>query len=226
MKKLSFLALVCLVFLLYYVSPTEAVTPCARTVSVRHGYGYNGANYGYGYNYNYVQEVNPVVVVGVPVANLGLPYYWSVGEELREDRVAAKAAALVQNKPKVAPKLDPPAQKGEAGVSLDFDLIGGEASAQTKPLVNATALDGQIHGIFKESCASCHKPGKTIRGIALLSPDGELFKDANPTAEAKRRWRIYDSVFGGDGVSQMPKGSPLPDDKVETIRLWTRETMN
>lgn len=228
MKKLSFLIVVGLVFLLYYVSPTEAVTPCARTVNLRHGYAVNNYGYNnYGYNnYNYVQEVNPVVVVGVPVANLGLPYYWSVGEELREDRVAAKAAALVKSEKPAKQEKSSPVRQPEAGVNLDFDLIGGEAAAQSKPVQNSSALDNQVLAIFKESCISCHKPGKAIRGILLLSQDGELHKDANPQTETKRRWKIYDSVFGGEGVSQMPKGGSLPDDKVETIRLWTRETMN
>jgi mono/diheme cytochrome c family protein len=38
-------------------------------------------------------DVSPVVVVGVPVSSLGLDYYYSVGDELREEVIADKVAA-------------------------------------------------------------------------------------------------------------------------------------
>lgn len=68
--------------------------------------GYN--SYGYGYNTTYTPtyaaptyeksyyDVSPVVVIGVPVTGLGLDYYYTVGDELREERLANAVAARLQ----------------------------------------------------------------------------------------------------------------------------------
>lgn len=201
-----------------------------------HGYGYGYQNYGYGYNYqNYhqVYEVNPVVVIGVPVSNLGVPFYWSVGQELREERIAEKAAALVnknkdnsgqiqqvqRQQPQVAPAPGP-------GVLLDFDLVGSEIAHQTQaqtPSISSE-LDSRVQKIFSDSCIRCHKPGSDKPALRLVNADGGLFKSLDWKDEFKRRQSIYDAVRGTEGVSQMPKNADqLNDESIEVIYLWLRE---
>lgn len=214
----------------------EGVTPCFRTVSLRQNYGYN-AGYGYAANYgyqatNYQHYDQNVLIVGVPVSNLGVPYYWSVGDDLREDRIAKKTAEILRREskpvtgrePRKPPSPDGGAQAKPADSPLPsrFDIIGGGGD---KPVV-AGKRDAEVLAIFETSCSSCHKPGKALKGITLLREDGQIFHEKNFAAEAKYRFRVYDSVFGGEGVNLMPKNaSPLGNDKVETIRNWQRELM-
>ncbi len=84
MMKRFALLLGCLC-LFAFVTSSEASNPYYG-----HGhnyYGYNGYAYPYYNNYNY-QNVDNVIVVGIPVQGLGLDFYYSVGDELREQRIA------------------------------------------------------------------------------------------------------------------------------------------
>jgi mono/diheme cytochrome c family protein len=209
------------------------------TPNYTEGAGYVNTNYGYGYNYNQVQyhqqyAVNPVVVIGVPVSNLGVPYYWSVGQELREERIAERAANLVKNKQGNVTKqertngrpVSTQPQQPSPGVILDFDLVSAAASvsAPVQSPVGVSDLDAQVKAIFAESCIRCHKPGSARPGLQLLNADGSLFKERDWKAELQRREAVYDSVRGTEGVSPMPKNAEqLADDKIELIYLWLRE---
>lgn len=68
----------------YYPAPTYYSTPTYYPTQT-----YITPTYVEKKNY----DVSPVVVVGVPVSSLGLDYYYSVGDELREEVIADKVAA-------------------------------------------------------------------------------------------------------------------------------------
>ena len=205
-----------------------------------YGYGFH-QNYGYGYNgyhQNYYQAVNPVVVIGVPVSNLGVPYYWSVGDELREDRIAQKVSEKLkggQAPAKTSQSNTRPAREVVApgpgpGILLDFDLVSGAVDRpylpgepSSKP-GQITELDQKVAGIFAKNCARCHKPGTDKPALRLLNADGSLYKPSDFKADLKHRQLVYDAVRGTDGVSSMPKnGEQLPDEELETLYLWLRE---
>lgn len=260
-RKSLFVGLSVTIFLLMAtlvsVKPALAVEACGRTISLRQTYGYAQAvthynGYGHGHNtgyYNNGQYYDQnVLIVGVPVSNLGLPYYWSVGDDLREERIAQKTAEIIRKSSSggerggasgskgVTRETKKPAQASapakKAGVNLfgapkeDQEENAGEDGGTDEVSIPATDTDKAVLAIFKESCANCHKPGKAIKGIALFTDDGELYHEKSIAKEIKSRFRVYNSVFGGPNVNLMPKnGSPLSNDKVETIRQWLSEVI-
>ena len=203
-----------------------SVSSLALAGGYRYGNGYvyqqQYNNYNYQQQYQQQYEVNPVVVIGVPVSNLGVPYYWSVGETLREEAIAQKAANIVIASAKKQSVQQP---KREIGVSLDFDLIS--SSTPSSPATSPSNLDAQVAAIFNESCIRCHKPGASRPGIQLFNADGSLYKAPTWREELKRRQTVYDSISGEDGVSQMPKNAEqLDQEKQEIIYAWLREQVN
>ena len=223
MKKLALLAVGLALLLL-------ALLAASPTPSSAGGYYHNGYYYQQQYyQQNYEYQVNPVVVIGVPVSNLGVPFYWSVGQELREERVAERAAALIQKSKPEAPRQTPapaPVKEPSAGVSLDFDLIAGTASSSAPVLGAETALDTQVKALLTQNCIRCHKPGNSKPGVQLFNTDGSLFKEHDWKAEVRRRESVYDSLRGTEGVSPMPKNAEqLADEKIELVYQWLREQM-
>ena len=199
------------------------------------GYGHQQYNYGYhqnyGYNYQTVYETNPVVVIGVPVSNLGVGYYWSVGAELREQRVAQLAAELVNKKQAPATKVQQQPTVAPApgpGIALDFDLISSAVTEQpTAAPGQITELDQKVQNIFSQSCSRCHKPGTEKPALKLLNADGSLFKALDWKTELQRRQLVYDSVRHTENVSAMPKNADqLDDESLETVYQWLREKAN
>lgn len=152
-------------------------------------------------------QVVQTQVVAVPVTTLALPYYYSVGDQLREDRLADAVAK------RLAGKLpQPPEPKA-----------GGKTVAPRTIVAESPQIDGQVQEIFAASCATCHAPGQAKAGLVIFAADGSLYVDPDPAAELVRRWRILDSVTGGPDVNFMPKnGEPLTVDEVDTVRKWMR----
>lgn len=160
------------------------------------------------YQQSYIQQdyYQQPLIVGIPVQNFGLNYYYSVGDELREERIAELVAK--QLKLQTAPVPTP-------------------SSSPIKDN-NQSPVDEQVLTIFTDSCIMCHTPGQSNPGVQLFNEDGSLFVDADPVAEMNRRWKIFDSTFGGDAqVPIMPKGQdPIPDEDIAVIRQWVRSYTN
>ena len=158
----------------------------------------------------YSQYVQQPIVIGVPVNQLGLGYYYSVGDQLREERIAELVSQRLQAQLKAAPVTAPPAQP--------VTPEPPQPSVQPTP----TSIDAQVLEIFTNSCLNCHKPGANGPGVKLFNEDGSLFVD-EPSKELERRFKIWDVTFGGNVENKMPKGdSNLPDEEVEVLRQWVR----
>jgi hypothetical protein len=172
--------------------------------------------YGYGAQYTYQPQVvtqtvvAPAAVVALPVSSLGVPYYFSVGDYLREDKIAEIVTQRVTNR----------LAAGAGAVSPSTRAGNKPVAAAPSPTV--TDLDNRVSSIF-QTCINCHKPGTAKAGVTLFAADGSLYQDANTGTEMVRRWRILDAVTGGPDVNFMPKnGNPLTDDEVDTVRKWLR----
>jgi mono/diheme cytochrome c family protein len=148
-------------------------------------------------SYYYQQQyVAPTIIFGIPVQNLGLKYYYSVSDNLDEERIAARVAEIIAKR---------------------------QAEQVNAPVVVQGDLDSRVLTTFQQNCASCHKLGKDTPGIQLFNADGGLFKDTDPAAEFERRWHIYDAVMHAEGVSPMPKGArDLSEAQKKDILEWVR----
>lgn len=187
---------------LLLVVTTALVTTTANAGG--YGYGYNGYVYPY-YNYNHYNynTVDNVIVVGIPVQGLGLDYYYSVGDELREKRIADSVIRRLQvTQPRPQKQAEPtPAQLSLA----DFLTLGQKT--------RVGGLDEKVAEIFERSCLSCHKPGLKKDGFLLIDEGGGFVG----TREFRRA--VYEAVKS----NAMPKGKPLDSRSKNTIREWAEE---
>jgi hypothetical protein len=157
--------------------------------------------------------VTPVPIIAVPVA----PYYYSVGDEIRD---RALADSIVQQLR--ATNANPLASAGgplASTASLDFRLMGASsAGGQSR---SGGELDGAVLGIFRNSCARCHKSGaNSPGGIQLLSGAGGMIALSDPSQERDRRRRIYESVASGS----MPKnGQPIEEQQKQLLQAWAEQ---
>lgn len=233
MKRIIGLIFLIVLFVVLLNTPkVRAVGACNRTISLRQSYSYAVNNYnGYGHNYNYQYDQN-VLIVGVPVANLGTPYYWSVGDDLREERIAQKTAEILAKQKTNSGKEKAPSQQKPAPAK-QVNIFGSPKASEDSPEDDGVQrvkfvdneTDKAVLGIFKESCIQCHQPGKVLKGIKLLTEEGNLHHEDTVVKESKYRFRVLDSCFGGN-VNAMPKGAaPLSNDKIELLRNWHREIM-
>jgi len=173
--------------------------------------------YGYGAQYAYQPQVVtqtiavPAAVVALPVSSLGVPYYFSVGDYLREDKIAEIVTQKVTSR-----------LAAGAGAVAPATRAGNKPVPSAPAPASAPELDAKVQSIF-EACVNCHKPGTAKAGVTLFAADGSLYQDANTGTEMVRRWRILDAVTGGPDVNFMPKnGNPLTDEDVDTVRKWLR----
>jgi hypothetical protein len=199
--------------------------------------GYAGNCYGYNYGYTYQQpyynynqyyyekkEVNPVLVIGVPVTNLGLPYYYSVGADLREEALIEKITKtmkqqnLIPQQQQATPAYNQVQQAAYEAqpqqAELVFNIIGGNAV-----VAQSDDLDKRVYAILDSNrCATCHKAGQSKPGgVQLFNSDGTLFKAQNPAIEKNRRKAVYDQIAEG----LMPKnGKVIKGTDTEVLRKW------
>jgi hypothetical protein len=163
--------------------------------SAQHRPAYHGVYHQPYYQY---QQTDSIYIL--PIAP---DYYYSTGddskeeilEELRQLRRLLKPAELAT--PSVPqPRLD----------RSSFRLLGR----------SGVDLDARVLRIVNRDCIGCHKPG-AVRPWPLLTADRQLFRDADPQKEVRRRQRVYDSVESGD----MPKDRPAlsPSDK-SALKQW------
>lgn len=85
-------------------------------------------------------------------------------------------------------------------------------------------LDKAVFKIFIESCKNCHGPASAKAGLQLIGQDDDGTNWLNDLS-LEDRVKTYDRVAGiklkERGLKLMPLGGPaLPDDQVETLRLW------
>lgn len=130
----------------------------------------------------------------------------------------ADPAPKPEEKPKPKSKPDKPAPKPEQPPEPKPVDPGLE------PKVGDLELNSKVYRIFSESCASCHGPTSAKAGLQLVGQDEDGTKWlSNSTLE--NRVLVYDHTAGiklkERGKKLMPLGGPaLPDEEVETLRLW------
>lgn len=135
-------------------------------------------------------------IVGIPVSNLDVRTYYSVGDDLRAERIAEKVAENL--KKEISELKDVVAQLREVQVQgrVSFDLLNPNARANQ---------------IFANSCLGCHKPGDVKVGMKLFSEDGTV-----NTGDFSHRERVYRAVV----ENRMPKGSKLSDEEKVVLLNW------
>lgn len=137
-------------------------------------------------------------IFGIPVST---PYYYSVNEVGKADRIAAQVVEILEAKFADDVEVEP---------KLDRDGFG---------LVGPAGDDAVVLGIFKVSCVRCHKAGSTKPGVILLAADGSLFSDPDAAREGIRRLRISESV----AEDRMPKnGHPLSAAEKAAVEAWSQ----
>lgn len=189
-------------------------------------------------------DVSPVVVVGVPVSSLGLDYYYSVGDELREEVIADKVAARLSRSRQEVTTTRTVTEK-TPGFYIERSTQQAAVTSQaiqyqqTNQNVVTTEIgiedfnifreetqqvQGDYHAnitsLFSQACSRCHKQGRETPGSI------NLFSEAtNKDDEYSRRERVYNSVLPDEtGKAHMPKnGQPLNENDVNKIREWFRE---
>lgn len=151
------------------------------------------------------QIAQQVLIVGIPVESLGLPYYWSVGHEVNEERIIKG----VYDKIKAEGKIPQSKIKSDNEITKDiFRLLPQK--------ISLTNLDKEVQGIFKKyNCNTCHKAGQSVPGIRLYDGNGGF-----PVYSQEERERILKAVDSG----YMPKnGDSLTDAEKDTIENWLNQ---
>ncbi len=147
-------------------------------------------------------------------------FYYQVGEQLREDAVAARVAQLTTEQ-----LLQPLAEKT---AELVIAKLGGMTKVEPPPKVEPTTppaapptgneLTQKVQAIFNRSCISCHS-AKTL--------NKQPFLDDITTRNYENPWKLWGLVHTG----AMPKKTPamseedfqkalLTDAEVDVVRDW------
>jgi hypothetical protein len=227
----------------YYSAPTYYSTPTYYPTQT-----YVAPTYVEKKNY----DVSPVVVVGVPVSSLGLDYYYSVGDELREEVIADKVAARLSRTRQETTttrtitektpgfyieRSQQTAVRGqETGVGRQGTGVRYQESGQN---VISAEIGIEAFNIFgEESRQEDYHSNTNVTSIFSQScnrchkPNTDkpgsinLFSEApNKDDEYSRRERVYNSVRPDEtGKAHMPKnGQPLNENDLNKIREWFRE---
>lgn len=175
------------------------------------GYTLAGNTYGvqqYVVKQKVVQFDHPlgVSVIGLPVANLGLRYYYSIRTELSEKELNRLKDKVIE--------------------SLESDVPADETSTETEvPTPELREVDStEVEAILLTKCGSCHKADSDSGfQIVALNEDGESI--LNPELTKLDWWNIFDRVDGSHLPKDkiMPKnGDPLSQEYVNVIRNYVR----
>jgi uncharacterized membrane protein len=171
------------------VSLVRANPPYARTQA--RAYTYTQPTY-----YQAPQQV----VVGIPV---NPDYYYSVGQQASEQRIAAEVVKRLNAQDEAAqqsaPVSDPATAVPKPLERRSFSLVGAN-------------LGSQVRNILQANCIKCHKPGANRPGVALFAVNGQILTDD--------RAMVYEAVASGD----MPKGKKaLSQSELDVIKRWAAE---
>lgn len=164
--------------------------------------------------FNFVQPY----AIGVPVAGLGLEYYWTVGEELNlENQVDDVVNGLAGNEEfidkladKIAGKLGP-VNTGTPNVGQ----VPSQPVAPTEP-----TLEDKLLTVVNKRCQNCHKTGNPIgeKEVLLYGDDG-----LNPELSPKDWYLMLKYVQWTDDLPKdfrMPKNAaePLTNEEISLFR--------
>lgn len=153
-----------------------------------------------------------VSVIGVPVSNLGLRYYYEIKTEdnLSDediDRISNRILEQLENNE--APTTD----------EETVEPVTPEPVTPTGPVTGDADLKQKIEQISITKCGNCHKVNSDS-GFEIIR-DGHL----NPELTKLDWWNIWDHVDGSHLPKEkiMPKnGDPLSQEDVDAFRLYVR----
>lgn len=185
------------------------------------GYGYQQkqqVKHDYNIKSSKQEAVYGNIIIGHPVTDLGLKYYYAVKDpygspeevlseaeiEKLAERIAEKTASRVVSKliDKLKNDID-----NEKPSNPDGNVPGG--NAKDKQIIEA-----KVTAIFKNRCYNCHATEtKASGGYTLLT--GDVLNKFN----REQRWDIFDAV----DTQRMPMtGEPLTVQEIEDIRAYAR----
>lgn len=154
-----------------------------------------------------------------PNTFLGVQGYYAHGQQLRAQKLEEEAELVkaVKEQNEILKQMVQALMKGKVEGGTPPTPVVPTPEEPTVP-----ALETAVLKIFTEKCAKCHGDTKADGGLTLIK-DGKIVKDEEDKFEVSKRLIVHHRVNGvnlSEGETRMPKGNPLSDEEVETLRLW------
>lgn len=158
-----------------------------------------------------------------PNTYLGIQGYYTHGQQLIQRNEVEKTEEIRILKE----QLDELKKQTAALQQIVLGNSGSEnANPNPQPIPQVSPLEAKVLKIYTEKCAKCHADENDDGGLTLLK-DGKLVIHEDSKEELAIRTNVFLRTDAGllqEGETRMPKGSPpLPDEDVNTLKLWMRE---
>jgi mono/diheme cytochrome c family protein len=196
----------------YQARPQQQQKQQYQQQAVHDNYNYNrkGANFEAGYGN---------LIIGYPVTDLGLKYYYAVKDPYREPSEVLNEAEIEKLSERIADKT---ASRVVAKLLDQLKNGGGNTDTPTSPSPTTPTvpsdkkvqLEAKITTLFTARCYTCHASDTKSAGGYTLLVNNKL---GNFSRE--QRWDIFDAV---DSQKMPQSGDPLSIQEIEDVRDWAR----